>query len=96
MGGVGCISVSANVAPRLCADFQKATREARWEQALELQDKLYPLHVALFTDASPGPVKYAVSRVRSGFDGEVRLPLVPPSEASRKAVDQALSHAGLI
>lgn len=96
MGGVGCISVSANVAPRLCADFQKATREGRWEEALQLQDKLYPLHIALFTDASPGPVKYALSRVRSGFNGELRLPLVPPSEASREAVDQALAYAGLI
>lgn len=96
MGGVGCISVSANVAPRLCADFQTATREGRWDDALVLQDRLYPLHIALFTDASPGPVKYALSRVRPGFDSELRLPLVGPSEASRKAVDEALAHAGLI
>ena len=96
MGGVGCISVSANVAPRLCSDFQKATREGRWEEALELQDKLYPLHVALFTDASPGPVKYALSKVRPGFNPELRLPLVAASEASRSAVDAALAHAGLI
>jgi 4-hydroxy-tetrahydrodipicolinate synthase len=96
MGGVGCISVSANVAPRLCSEFQKATREGCWEEALELQDKLYPLHVALFTDASPGPVKYALSKVRHGFNPELRLPLVEPSEASRKAVDEALAHAGLI
>ena len=54
MGGVGCISVTANVAPRLCADFQKAMREGRWDDALKLQDRLYPLHAALFTDASPG------------------------------------------
>ncbi|MEO6361312.1 MAG: 4-hydroxy-tetrahydrodipicolinate synthase [Sphingomicrobium sp.] len=96
MGGVGCISVSANVAPRLCAEFQAATREGRWDDALKLQDKLYPLHIALFTDASPGPVKYALSRVRHGFNNELRLPLVGPSEASRKAVDEALAHAGLI
>jgi 4-hydroxy-tetrahydrodipicolinate synthase len=96
MGGVGCISVSANVAPRLCSDFQKATREGRWDDALELQDKLYPLHIALFTDASPGPVKYALSKVRAGFNPELRLPLVAPSEASRHAVDAALEHAGLI
>lgn len=96
MGGVGCISVSANVAPRLCADFQAATRQGRWSEALALQDKLYPLHIALFTDASPGPVKYALSRVRAGFNPELRLPLVEPSEASRKAVDEALVHAGLI
>ena len=96
MGGVGCISVSANVAPKLCAEFQDATREGRWDDALKLQDKLYPLHVALFTDASPGPVKYALSKVRKGFNPELRLPLVEPSEASRKAVDAALAHAGLI
>ncbi|MFL6733665.1 MAG: 4-hydroxy-tetrahydrodipicolinate synthase [Sphingomicrobium sp.] len=96
MGGVGCISVSANVAPKLCAEFQDATREGRWDDALTLQDKLYPLHIALFTDASPGPVKYALSKVRPGFDPQLRLPLVGPSEASRKAVDDALAHAGLI
>jgi 4-hydroxy-tetrahydrodipicolinate synthase len=96
MGGVGCISVSANVAPRLCADFQSATREGRWADALELQDRLYPLHIALFTDASPGPVKYALSKVREGFNPELRLPLVRPSQESRKAVDAALAHAGLI
>lgn len=96
MGGVGCISVSANVAPRLCADFQAATREGRWQEALKLQDRLYPLHIALFTDASPGPVKYALSRVRPGFDPQLRLPLVEPSQASRNAVDDALAHAGLL
>jgi len=96
MGGVGCISVSANVAPRLCSKFQKAMREGRWDEALELQDKLYPLHIALFTDASPAPVKYAVSRVRTGFNPEARLPIVTASAESRKAVDEALAHAGLI
>lgn len=96
MGGVGCISVTANVAPRLCSDFQKATREERWPQALELQDRLYPLHAALFSDASPGPVKYALSRVRSDFPGELRLPLTEPSEASQRAVNAALEHAGLV
>jgi len=96
MGGVGCISVSANVAPRLCSDFQKATREGRWEDALHLQDKLYPLHAALFSDASPAPTKYALSRVRSGFPTDLRLPLVEASDASKRAVDAALEHAGLI
>ena len=95
MGGVGCISVTANVAPRLCAEFQAATREGRWDDALELQDRLYPLHAALFSDASPGPAKYALSRVRSGFPTELRLPLTEPSEASKRAVDAALEHAGL-
>jgi 4-hydroxy-tetrahydrodipicolinate synthase len=96
MGGVGCISVTANVAPKLCADFQKASREGEWGDALALQDKLYPLHAALFSDASPGPAKYALSRVRKGFPVELRLPLVEPSTASMRAVDAALEHAGLI
>jgi len=96
MGGVGCISVTANVAPRLCADFQKAMREGRWKDALELQDKLYPLHSALFSDASPAPTKYALSRVRPGFPTGLRLPLVEASDASKRIVDAALAHAGLI
>jgi 4-hydroxy-tetrahydrodipicolinate synthase len=96
MGGVGCISVTANVAPRLCSDFQKAMREGRWADALELQDRLYPLHAALFTDSSPAPTKYALTRVRPGFPGDVRLPIVDASEVSRRVVDAALDHAGLI
>jgi 4-hydroxy-tetrahydrodipicolinate synthase len=95
MGGVGCISVSANVAPKLCSDFQKAMREARWDDALALQDRLYPLHSALFTDASPAPTKYALSRVRN-FPSEARLPIVEASDSSKRAVDAALEHAGLI
>jgi 4-hydroxy-tetrahydrodipicolinate synthase len=96
MGGVGCISVTANVAPRLCSDFQKAMREGRWDEALKLQDRLYPLHAALFTDASPAPTKYALTRVRKGFPSDLRLPLVEASDASKRAVDAALEHAGLI
>ena len=96
MGGVGCISVTANVAPRLCSAFQKAMRDKRWDEALELQDRLFPLHAALFTDASPGPVKYALNQVRPEFPAELRLPMTPPSAASRAAIDAALAHAGLI
>lgn len=96
MGGVGCISVTANVAPRLCSEFQAATHEGQWDEALKLQDRLYPLHAALFSDASPGPVKYALSRVRPGFPTELRLPMTEPSAASKAAVDAALAHAGLI
>ena len=96
MGGVGCISVTANVAPKLCSDFQKAMKEGRWDEALNLQDGLYPLHAALFSDASPAPAKYALSRVRSGFPTALRLPLVEASDASKRAVDAALEHAGLI
>jgi 4-hydroxy-tetrahydrodipicolinate synthase len=96
MGGVGCISVTANVAPKLCAEFQQCMREERWQDALKLQDRLYPLHSALFTDASPAPTKYALSRIRPGFPSELRLPLVEASESSMRTVDAALRHAGLI
>jgi 4-hydroxy-tetrahydrodipicolinate synthase len=96
MGGRGCISVTANVAPRLCAELQQAMLNNQWLLALELQDQLYPLHAALFSDASPGPVKYALSRVRPDFSAELRLPMTAPSEASRRAVDAALDHAGLL
>jgi 4-hydroxy-tetrahydrodipicolinate synthase len=96
MGGVGCVSVSANVAPKLCSDFQTAMREARWDEALALQDKLFPLHAALFSDASPAPTKYALSRVRNGFPIDARLPVVEASDASKRVVDAALEHAGLI
>ena len=96
MGGKGCISVTANVAPRLCADFQAACAEDRWSDALALQDRLFPLHAALFSDASPGPTKYALTKVRPGFPGELRLPMTWPGDASRKAVDAALVHAGLV
>jgi 4-hydroxy-tetrahydrodipicolinate synthase len=96
MGGVGCISVTANVAPRLCADFQAACRTGDYAAALALQDRLYPLHAALFTDASPGPVKYAMTRVRADFPKGLRLPMTWPGEASQRAVDAALAHAGLI
>jgi 4-hydroxy-tetrahydrodipicolinate synthase len=95
MGGVGCISVSANVAPRLCAAFQAACQAGDFVAALGYQDTLYPLHDALFTDASPGPVKYAMTRVRAGFPGTLRLPMTAASEASRASVDAALAHAGL-
>ncbi|HVI05004.1 MAG TPA: 4-hydroxy-tetrahydrodipicolinate synthase [Sphingomicrobium sp.] len=96
MGGVGCISVTANVAPRSCSEFQKAMGEGRWAEALALQDRLYPLHRALFSDASPGPTKYALTRVRPGFPADLRLPLVEPSDASKREVDSALEHAGLV
>jgi 4-hydroxy-tetrahydrodipicolinate synthase len=95
MGGVGCISVTANVAPRLCADFQAAWAAGEVERARALHDRLYPLHVAMFTDASPGPVKYALSRVRAGFPAGLRLPMTWPGEASRAAVDAALAGSGV-
>ena len=94
MGGVGCISVTANVAPALCAEFQRACAAGNYAAALTLQDRLFPLHAALFTDASPGPTKYALAQMgRMTF--ETRLPITPPSAAARAAVDAALAHAGL-
>lgn len=96
MGGVGTISVTANVAPRLCAQFHDAWAAGDRDAATLLQDRLFPLHKALFSDASPGPVKYAVSRVRPDFPTELRLPMTPASETSRRAVDAALDHAGLL
>jgi 4-hydroxy-tetrahydrodipicolinate synthase len=95
-GGVGCISVTANVAPRLCADFQAATMAGDTARAHELNERLFPLHGAMFTDASPGPVKYALSRIHDWLGEDVRLPLVACSAEARWAVDAALDHAGLI
>jgi 4-hydroxy-tetrahydrodipicolinate synthase len=93
-GAHGCISVTANVAPRLCAEFQTACREKRWDDALALQDRLYPLHAGLFSDASPGPAKYALSKLGK-LREELRLPMVPAGEASRRIVDAAMAHAGI-
>jgi 4-hydroxy-tetrahydrodipicolinate synthase len=93
---VGCISVTANVAPALCAEFQQACAANDLVRARELNDKLYPLHYAMFEDASPAPVKYALSRVHDWITDEVRLPLVRCSDPARKAVDEALEHAGLV
>lgn len=95
-GAVGCISVTANVAPRLCAEFQAACAADDLTLARKLNDRLYPLHYAMFADASPAPVKYALSRVQDWITPEVRLPLVPCSDQGRAAVDAALAHAQLI
>jgi len=95
-GGVGCISVTANVAPRLCAEFQAACTAGDYAAARAVHDRLFPLHLALFSDASPGPVKYALSRVRPDFPTGLRLPMTWPSEASQRAVDAALAAAGLV
>lgn len=95
-GSVGCISVTANVAPALCAEFQQACADNDLVRARELNDLLYPLHYAMFEDASPAPVKYALSRVHDWILPGVRLPLVECSEHAKKAVDAALEHAGLL
>jgi 4-hydroxy-tetrahydrodipicolinate synthase len=95
-GGAGCISVTANVAPKLCAQLQAASQAGDLVLARAIQAKLFPLHMALFSDASPGPIKYAMSRVIDGFPADLRLPMTSPSAESRNLVDAALEHAGLI
>jgi 4-hydroxy-tetrahydrodipicolinate synthase len=94
-GGVGAISVTANVAPALCAQMQEASLRGDHGAALAINDRLQPLHAALFADASPGPSKYALQRL-GRMAPDVRLPIAPPSAAARAAVDAALVHAGLI
>src|SRR5437660_11616263 len=94
-GGHGCISVTANVAPRLCAEFQGACLKGDFAAALKLQDKLMPLHHALFIETNPAPAKYALS-VLGKCAETVRLPMVPLAEKTRTAVREAMVHAGLI
>lgn len=94
-GGHGCISVTCNVAPKLCSDMHKASLSGDYKTALSIQDKLFPLHQALFLEANPTPVKYALS-VLGKMEEDVRLPLVPVASSTRKAVEAAMKHAGLI
>jgi 4-hydroxy-tetrahydrodipicolinate synthase len=94
-GGHGCISVASNIAPRLCADFQNACMAGDFAKALRLQDQLMPLHDIMFVEANPGPVKYIAARL--GLCGpDMRLPLVPVSEATRVAIDAVLDQTGLL
>jgi 4-hydroxy-tetrahydrodipicolinate synthase len=94
-GGHGCISVTANVAPRLCAQFQDACLNGDYRTALALQDKLMPLHTALFIETNPAPAKYALSVLGKCAD-TVRLPMVRLAEKTKAAVREAMVHAGLI
>jgi 4-hydroxy-tetrahydrodipicolinate synthase len=93
-GGHGCISVTANVAPALCSEFQLACLGGNFKRALELQDQLMPLHDALFVESNPGPVKYAAEKLGL-CRAETRLPLAPLTPASKKKVDDALAAVGL-
>ncbi|MBO6037111.1 MAG: 4-hydroxy-tetrahydrodipicolinate synthase [Acetobacter sp.] len=94
-GGDGCISVTSNIAPALCATVQTAWKEGRVQEAMALQDKLLPLHETLFCESNPGPVKYAASLL--GLAGETcRLPLAPIREESRQKVREALKSVGLL
>jgi 4-hydroxy-tetrahydrodipicolinate synthase len=95
-GGRGCISVTANVAPKLCAEFHEAIAANELKKARQLNDRLFPLHYAMFSDASPAPVKYALSRVHGWIEPEVRLPLVEASDEAKRAVDEALVLAGVL
>jgi 4-hydroxy-tetrahydrodipicolinate synthase len=94
-GGHGCISVTSNVAPRLCAEFQAACRKGDYSAALKIQDQLAPLHINLFLETSPAPIKYALSLLGKCAE-TVRLPMVPVSDKTRAAVRDAMVHAGLI
>jgi 4-hydroxy-tetrahydrodipicolinate synthase len=94
-GGHGCISVTSNVAPRLCAEFQNACLRGDYGAALKLQDKLMPLHQNLFVETNPSPAKYALSLLGKCNDA-VRLPMVALSDTSKAAVRDAMVHAGLI
>jgi 4-hydroxy-tetrahydrodipicolinate synthase len=93
-GGHGCISVTSNVAPRLCAEFQDSCLKGDYANALKLQDKLMPLHTALFIETNPAPAKYALSLLGKCAE-TVRLPMVPVAETTRAAVRDAMVHAGL-
>ena len=94
-GGHGCISVTSNVAPRLCAEFQACCLKDDYAGALKLQDKLMPLHTALFIETNPAPAKYALSLLGKCAD-TVRLPMVPVADKTKAAVRDAMVHAGLV
>jgi 4-hydroxy-tetrahydrodipicolinate synthase len=94
-GGHGCISVTSNVAPKLCSQMQTASLKGDFAAALAIQDRLAPLHDALFCETSPAPVKYAASRLGL-CEPDARLPLAPCSEGAKKQVDAAMRHAGLL
>ena len=93
-GGHGCISVTANVAPALCAEMQSASLSGDFARALAVQDRLALLHRALFAEPSPAGVKYAAERLQI-CSGELRLPMVPVSKSTAGVIDEALNHAGL-
>jgi len=94
-GGHGCISVTANAAPRLCAELQNACLKGDYAAAVKVQDRLMPLHDSLFVETNPSPVKYAAS-VLGLMQEDVRLPLLPVTEGTRKVVRSAMIHAGLV
>ena len=94
-GGVGCISVTANVAPKLCDEFQQATLEGDYSKALAYQDRLMPLHEAIFIEPGLVGAKYALNKL-GRCSSEVRSPLTQLEESTKSAIDAAIAHAGLI
>ena len=94
-GGIGCISVTANVAPRLCAEFQRVMAAGDWAKALEYQDRLMPLHEAIFAEPGLVGAKYGLSKLGLCRD-EVRLPLTGLLDTTKAQIDAAMRHAGLI
>jgi len=94
-GGHGCISVTANIAPRLCADMQRAWRDGDVAKCMELQERLTPLHDAMFCEASPGPVKHA-TKLLGKCEADVRLPMTDISDESKEQVRSAMVGAGLL
>jgi 4-hydroxy-tetrahydrodipicolinate synthase len=94
-GGDGCISVTANVAPRLCSEMHVAWQSGRIDEAIAIQDRLVPLHDALFAETSPGPVKYAASLLARTSE-HCRLPLAPLAAATRERVKSAMIEVGLL
>lgn len=95
LGGKGCISVTANVAPKLCSRLQEASLQGAFETAREIDYKLAPLHKALFVEPSPGPAKYACSLLGLCTD-EVRLPILAPSDGAKAQIREAMVEAGLL
>lgn len=95
-GGNGCISVTSNVAPRLCSQFQATCRAGDFKTALQMHDRLMPLHEALFIETNPAPVKYAAWRIGMIASPECRLPLAPLADSTRKTLDGVLAKLGLL
>ena len=94
-GGVGCISVTANVAAKLCSEFQEACLNKNINKAEEINNKLMPLHKSLFIESNPSPVKYAASLLKLSSE-DVRLPLVKVTDGTKKIVKDAMHNAGLV
>jgi 4-hydroxy-tetrahydrodipicolinate synthase len=94
-GGHGCISVTANIAPRLCSELQTATLKGDYVKANEIQDRLIPLHHAIFVEPGVAGAKAGLAELGRAKD-EVRLPLVPVTDAAREQIRKAMRHAGIL